>query len=129
VAAAPEAGRARERVAFPKSELPKGAKKVVTVRRREIVVINSQNGKLYAVFNRCPHHQAPMDQGTVTGLTVPARGRFKSFEYAREGEILRCPWHHYDFDLENGRCLADPARLRLATYEVREEGEEIAVYA
>ena len=65
------AEQTRERVAFPKSELPTGAKRVVTVMRREIVVINSPNGKLYAVFNRCPHHQAPMHRGTVTGLTVP----------------------------------------------------------
>jgi 3-phenylpropionate/trans-cinnamate dioxygenase ferredoxin subunit len=118
----------KSRHAFPKSELPPGRRRVVTVGRREIVVVNS-NGALYAVFNRCPHQQAPLDRGIVSGATVqPADAPVGTFAYAFEGRILRCPWHHYEFDLDNGSCLADPARMRIAVYEVREEGEEIALY-
>ena len=85
------------------------------------------DGALFAVFNRCPHQQAPLSKGSLTGAVLPTSivGERK---YGLELGVLRCPWHKYEFDLTTGRCLADPERLRIATYEVREEGDEIAVY-
>jgi nitrite reductase/ring-hydroxylating ferredoxin subunit len=120
--------RTRRRLAFGADELPSGGRKVITSGRREIVVINT-DGALYAVFNRCPHQQAPLDRGPLGGATMPIEGGpVGAFEFCMEGRVLRCPWHHFEFDLETGRCLADPRRFRVATYEVRQEGEEIAVY-
>jgi 3-phenylpropionate/trans-cinnamate dioxygenase ferredoxin subunit len=120
--------KTKRRLAFPKSDLPPGARKVVTSGRREIAVLNV-DGRLHAVFNRCPHHQAPLHRGTIGGATIAVPGApVGTFEFGLEGRVLRCPWHHYEFDLENGRCLAEPDRLRIACYEVRQEGEEIAVY-
>jgi 3-phenylpropionate/trans-cinnamate dioxygenase ferredoxin subunit len=113
-------------VAFPKSELPPGGRRSVILGKREVMVFNV-DGKLYAIFNRCPHQQASMDCGLVGGTTY-ATGPH-SFEFGLEGRIVRCPWHHYEFDLENGRCLADPDRFRMATYQVGEEGDEIRIYA
>lgn len=118
--------KARQRVAaIPKAELAPGTWKTITVRRREIVIVNA-DGELFAMFNRCPHQQAPLSRGRLAG--APAAGLPGEFAYEPDTYVLRCPWHHYEFDLRTGRCLADPARLRVATYELREEGEEFALY-
>jgi 3-phenylpropionate/trans-cinnamate dioxygenase ferredoxin subunit len=98
----------------------------VLLGRREIAVFNSGE-KLYAVFNRCPHQQAPLATDPLTGTIVPA-DRVGAFEYGLENCIVRCPWHRYEFDVRTGACLSDPRRFRIATYEARLEGEEIAIY-
>ena len=112
------------RVTVPKQELAPGERKVINVGRREIVVIND-DGIAYALFNRCPHQQAPLDPGRLSG--APSHGPVGSFHYDPARRVLRCPWHHYEFDLSDGRCLADPTRLRVATYEVTDEGDRFVV--
>jgi 3-phenylpropionate/trans-cinnamate dioxygenase ferredoxin subunit len=119
------AERERERVAIPKSQLPHGERTTITVRRREIALFNV-DGRIYALFNRCPHQQAPLAAGRIAGTSDPVP--VGEFSYNPEKRVVRCPWHHYEFDLDKGHCLADPGRFRIATYEVREEGDEIAVY-
>jgi nitrite reductase/ring-hydroxylating ferredoxin subunit len=116
--------RTRQRIVIPKSELPPGEHKVITVRRREIVVMNDR-GTPYALFNRCPHQQAPLAAGRITGTSEPAP--VGTFKFDLEHRVLRCPWHHYEFELTSGRCLADPARFRVARYEVVQEGENFVV--
>jgi nitrite reductase (NADH) small subunit len=118
--------RERQRITIAKSDLPVGARCVVHAGRREIAVFNV-DGNLHALFNRCPHHQAPLHLGSIGGTNVPA-SEVGEFEYGMEGKILRCPWHRYEFNLDTGTCLVEMRRLRVATYEVREEGDEIAVY-
>ncbi len=110
--------RTRQRVPIPKADVPPGTSTVITVRRREIVVIND-DGNLYALFNRCPHQQAPLSAGRMCGTSEP--GPVGTFRFDPEHRVLRCPWHHYEFELISGRCLADPTRLRVARYEVEEE--------
>jgi 3-phenylpropionate/trans-cinnamate dioxygenase ferredoxin subunit len=117
--------RERERVAFPKSELGEGERKTLVVRRREIAVFNV-GGTVHALFNRCPHQQAPLIAGRIAGTSDPVPPG--EFSYNAEATVVRCPWHHYEFDLRQGHCLADPARYRIAVYEVREEGDDYAVY-
>jgi nitrite reductase (NADH) small subunit len=114
----------RDRFAFPASELPPGKRKLVMANRREIAVFNV-DGALYALFNRCAHHQAPLIAGEIGGTNVPSP--VGQLQRGLEGRVLQCPWHHYEFDLATGRCLSDE-RLRVAAYEVRLEGPEIAVY-
>jgi nitrite reductase/ring-hydroxylating ferredoxin subunit len=117
--------RTRRRVTLPRAELPEGTWKTIVVGRREIVVVHAE-GELRAVFNRCPHQQAPLARGRLAG--APAAGPVGELAYEPGTKVLRCPWHHYEFDLATGRCLADPTRLRVATYEARFEGEEVAIY-
>ena len=116
---------ARQRIAFPRAELEPGGVRVVTVGRREIAVFDV-NGAVYAIFNRCPHQQAPLAAGSVGGAALPSAPG--ELVWGRRGEILQCPWHHYAFDLTNGRCLFEDGRVRVATYEARVEDDEIAVY-
>jgi 3-phenylpropionate/trans-cinnamate dioxygenase ferredoxin subunit len=110
---------------FPKEELPPGARKLVHAGRREVAVFNV-DGTYYAIFNRCPHHQAPLHLGPIGGTSLPSQQPGVR-EYGLEGRVLRCPWHHYEYDLATGRCLADPDHLRVRTYDVREDGDDLVV--
>jgi nitrite reductase/ring-hydroxylating ferredoxin subunit len=93
--------------------------------RREIAVFNV-GGTLHALFNRCPHQQAPLSFGDIGSVRLPsAVGEFRQ---GPADQALRCPWHAYAFDLRDGRCLSDPGKFRVARYEVAREGDEIAVY-
>ena len=113
------------RVAFPASELPPGARKVVTVRRREVIVLNV-DGELHALFNRCPHRQASFDAAAIRNARNCTR--VGELEFDRDRKVLMCPWHRYEFELYTGHCPIEPERYRVARYRVEEEGDEIAVY-
>jgi nitrite reductase (NADH) small subunit len=115
----------RPSVSFPKSELPPGTRKVVTLGSRDVTVFNV-DGELYAVFDRCPHQQAPLHAGLLHGTFLPSNS-VGHMEFGLHERVLRCPWHHYEFDLADGRCLADGRRLRVRTYRVREVGDEVVV--
>ena len=65
-------------------DLPEGARRVVHVGGREILLINHA-GEIYAVSNRCTHMKAKMEKGAVT-----------------EGGAIVCPRHHSVFHLETG---------------------------
>jgi nitrite reductase/ring-hydroxylating ferredoxin subunit len=117
----------RPAAAIPRAELPPGTWTTVSVRSRELVVVND-GGEVFALFNRCPHQQARLSSGRLA--RPPASGRpIGEIDFDPGAGVLRCPWHHYEFDLRTGRCLADPERLRVATYDVREEGDAYVVYA
>jgi nitrite reductase/ring-hydroxylating ferredoxin subunit len=116
--------RTRQAVAIPKAQLPAGERTVITVRRREILVIND-GGQVHAMFNRCPHQQAPMLRGRITGTN--AATPVGQFSFDPSHRVLRCPWHHYEYDLADGLCLADRARYRIAIYEVQETDDDYVV--
>jgi nitrite reductase/ring-hydroxylating ferredoxin subunit len=110
---------------FPAADLNQNGRTVVTINRREIAVF-AVGGQLYAVFNRCPHQQAPLAAGSLGWAAVPTE--VGKVGYDRSRPILHCPWHRYEFDLHTGRCVGDPDRLRVATYDAHLEGDEIAIY-
>jgi nitrite reductase/ring-hydroxylating ferredoxin subunit len=64
--------------------LPEGARQVVQVGEREVLLVNLK-GQVYAVANRCPHMGAALAKGEVTD----------------EGAIV-CPRHRSAFDLRTG---------------------------
>jgi 3-phenylpropionate/trans-cinnamate dioxygenase ferredoxin subunit len=119
-------GRAEAtRHAFPAAELPAGSRRVVTVDRREVCIFNV-GGDLYAIRNVCPHQQAPLSFGTLTGATYAT----KVGEYLprHEGKVLHCPWHKYAYSIEDGSCISQPDLYRVKTYRVVREEDEIALY-
>src|SRR5215211_6957025 len=69
-------------------ELERDRYRVVAAERRTILVLTDQ-GRVFALDNRCPHMGFPLHRGTV-----------------RDG-ILTCHWHHAKFDLAGG-CTLDP---------------------
>jgi len=104
------------------NDFPKGECRIVELNRRSIGIFHHEDGTLYAVRNRCPHHGGPLCRGKLGGTMLPsAPGEHR---YGLEGFVLRCPWHGWEFDIRTGRPLFDIDRSRVAVYEVSvEEGE------
>ena len=68
-------------------ELEEGEREVVSVREREVLLINHE-GTIYAMESRCPHMRLPLKAASV--------------ETTSEGVTLTCRWHHSAFDLQTG---------------------------
>ncbi len=99
----------RRHAAARTSDLPPGARRIVTLGNRSVGLFNV-HGEFIAVLNVCPHEMAPVCKGRLGGTTAPSLpGQLK---WEREGEILYCPWHGWEFDLLTGACLTDRRRLR-----------------
>ena len=99
----------------PVSEIPVGARKVVTVDGRAIVVFNV-GGEFFALNNRCPHKGGSLCHGRLSGrIEASEPGEYR---YSAAREIIRCPWHQWEFDIRTGKSWCDPARLRVRTHAV-----------
>jgi 3-phenylpropionate/trans-cinnamate dioxygenase ferredoxin subunit len=109
----------------PIAELLPGGRTFVEIGGRSIAVFNSK-GNLFAVRNVCPHHGAPLCEGTVVGRMQ--RSEPHVYEYGEQGQVLRCPWHGYEFRLADGRAILDPDTMRVRTYRVEVEDDEVVVY-
>ena len=100
------------------SEIPPGARKLVQLDGRGIVVFNIK-GEFFALSDQCPHKGASLSGGKLTGL-VESDGP-GDYTYSRAGEIVRCPWHGWAFDIRTGRSWCDPRRMRLMQFNVTVE--------
>jgi 3-phenylpropionate/trans-cinnamate dioxygenase ferredoxin subunit len=99
-------------------EIPPGARKIVTVRGRQIGIFN-HGGEYFALLNRCPHQGGELCKGRLIGLaTSSGAGRF---EWSRAGEMLKCPWHGWEYDIRTGQSWCDPNDTRVKAYEVSVE--------
>ena len=107
------------------SESPPGARKLVRLNGRGVVVFNVK-GEFFALSDRCPHKGASLSGSKMTGLVES--GGPGDYTYTRVGEIVRCPWHGWEFDLQTGLCLDEPS-LRTAIYQVRVEGDRVLIQA
>jgi nitrite reductase (NADH) small subunit len=88
------------------------------------VVVHSKKGEFYAIYGLCPHQHSVLAAGTLGGLTV-AEQPGETFEYIREGEILRCPWHGFSYDVTTGACLSEAKKLRVKTYPLTIADQEV----
>jgi nitrite reductase (NADH) small subunit len=104
-------------------DLPPGSIRVVPIGRRDVVVFNL-NGEFHALADYCPHMGAPLHLGELTGMTI-STGAY-TYQWVREGEILRCPWHAWEFDIAAGRSVTAPVR-RIRKYPVRVEDGYVIV--
>jgi nitrite reductase/ring-hydroxylating ferredoxin subunit len=80
-------------------------RKVIRRDGKQILLI-AQEGRVFAIANRCPHEGYPLSEGTPG-----------------PGCVLTCNWHNWKFDLATGAALVgrDPVR----TYGVEIRGGEI----
>ena len=90
-----------------RSELGSHGRKLVRHQGKQVLVIAEQ-GRLFAIANRCPHEGYPLSEGTIGA-----------------GCVLTCNWHNWKFDLATGKALVgrDPVR----TYEIAERDGEIFI--
>lgn len=97
------------------AELPAGARKVVTVKGREILLVNHQ-GRYSAILNKCPHQGAALSRGMfVTATESDGPGDY------RRGDaqcLLRCPWHGWTFDIDTGKSWCEPEMFRMRKFDV-----------
>jgi nitrite reductase/ring-hydroxylating ferredoxin subunit len=100
------------------SEIPPGARKLVRLNGRGVVVFNVK-GEFFALSDQCPHKGASLSGGKMTGLVES--GGPGDYTYTRAGEIVRCPWHGWEFDVRTGRSYCDPRRMRLMQFNVTVE--------
>lgn len=92
----------------------------VEIEGRSIGVFNV-NGRFYALKNSCPHQFAPLCLGKVTGTNRPSD--VGTFDWCRDGEIIRCPWHAWEFDITTGRSIFNPHKVRTKSYDVEVKAE------
>ena len=99
------------------TDIPPGARKLVTVRGRPIAVFNL-GGTFYGLLNRCPHQGGPMCEGVVTGLIesdTPGEYRFsRAGEW--QGVVVYDDYAHHPVEIAavlrgarmagNGRIIA-----------------------
>jgi nitrite reductase/ring-hydroxylating ferredoxin subunit len=90
-----------------RSELGPRGRKLVRHKGKQVLVIAEQ-GRLFAIGNRCPHEGYPLSEGTIG-----------------PGCVLTCNWHNWKFDLATGEALVgrDPVR----TYAIDERDGEIFI--
>jgi nitrite reductase/ring-hydroxylating ferredoxin subunit len=97
------------------ADIPPGSRKLVEAAGRPIVIFNV-GGRLFAVSNRCPHAGGSLVHGKQVGLLVSTEPG--TYDYSRQGEIIRCPWHSWEFDLATGKSWCDPGAVRVKSYPV-----------
>ena len=90
------------------TELPPGAKKVVKVRRDEVLLINVA-GTIHACDAICTHQLYPLRSGDLDGAEIT------------------CPLHEAVFNVATGAVVTDPATEPLRLFEVRIEEPFILV--
>lgn len=105
-------------------EMADGERRVFKVGRRRIGVFRVE-GRYVALHGGCPHAGGALCEGPLTGTTLPTDEPY-TYEYGREGKVLRCAWHGIEFDVETGHSLVDPA-MRARTYPVEVDDGAVVV--
>jgi nitrite reductase/ring-hydroxylating ferredoxin subunit len=88
-------------------ELEEGKMKRLSVEGTPILLIKQQ-GKIFALDNRCPHQACSLSNGKLDGM------------------VIICPCHDWRFNLETGEYEDDP-ELKLMSYEWKVEAGKIWV--
>lgn len=106
------------------ADLPPGSRKVFEAEGRQIAIFNVR-GEYFAINDRCPHEAGSLCAGKLSGLVVSKQPG--SYEWTRDGEIIRCPWHGWEFDLRTGQSQCDPRTMRVRRFDVHvEHGADLA---
>lgn len=114
-------------VVAAESEVPRGSTRIVEIDGRNIGIIRTSDGRIYALRNVCPHHGAPLCAGQVTGRMSVSQPH--EYAYDLEETLVRCPWHGYSFNLEDGRSDVRPETFRTRSYRVAIEDGNVVVHA
>jgi nitrite reductase/ring-hydroxylating ferredoxin subunit len=91
-----------------RDEIPPQTARCVEAKGKRIALVNL-GGEIFAVDDRCPHADASLGEGEVTG------------------EEIICPLHFASFEVRTGACTGPPACEDLATFPVRVDGDDVLV--
>ena len=93
------------------AEIPEQSGKGVQVNGKAVALFNL-GGTIFAVDDTCPHAEASLAEGDLSG------------------EEVACPLHFATFNVKTGVCTGPPADEDLATYPVKiVNGDEVHVQA
>ena len=93
---------------LPDSELAEG--KLACGKAGELpVMLARQAGRVYAMYDICPHAGGPLHEGTL------------------EDRSVICPWHGSKFDLANGAIYQGPSSYKPPLFETRVSDGQIEV--
>jgi nitrite reductase (NADH) small subunit len=85
------------------SAIPRRGARCVNTPQGKIAVFRTQDDRIFAIENQCPHKAGPLAEGIVHGASVT------------------CPMHNWVFDLATGRALgADEGQVRTFPVDVVE---------
>jgi nitrite reductase (NADH) small subunit len=85
------------------SAIPRRGARCVNSPLGKIAVFRTQDDRIFAIENQCPHKAGPLAEGIVHGASVT------------------CPMHNWVFDLATGRALgADEGQVRTFPVDIVE---------
>jgi nitrite reductase/ring-hydroxylating ferredoxin subunit len=105
-------------------EIPVGKPLIVEINGISLGLIKA-NDQVYAVRNTCPHKQAPLCKGSVSGTMLPSEPC--EYRYGLEGLVLKCPWHGWEFHVQTGEALFGISPRKAQTYPVRIDNGNVYV--
>lgn len=88
------------------SDIPRRGSRRIATGHMSIAVFRTDDDRVFALEDKCPHKNGPLSQGIV------------------HGDCVTCPLHNWVIALDTGEaCGADEGRV--ASFPVRREGNEI----
>lgn len=86
----------------PLNDIPKLGSRVVRTEKAEIGIFRTEDDRVFALNNSCPHKGGPLSQGIVYG------------------DKVACPLHSWKISLETGKA-EEPDVGETACYQVKVE--------
>jgi nitrite reductase/ring-hydroxylating ferredoxin subunit len=93
--------------ALNEGDLPSAGATVFKHAGDQVAIFRVEDGRIFAVDNRCPHEGYPLAQGSVTDC------------------VLTCNWHNYKFDLRDGACVMGEEAVRSFPVRVKDGRIEV----
>jgi nitrite reductase/ring-hydroxylating ferredoxin subunit len=109
------------------AELAPGSLTRIEHDHRELLLVRSAEGQVYALNNRCSHMRAHLHEGVLDGTIVTCPLHGSQFQ-ATSGALVRgpqCGTHWTANYGQPGRALSPIEGGTLPTYEVRIEGDDV----
>lgn len=91
------------------NEIKEGKMKPVTADGKQVLLIR-KDGQIFAIENRCPHMNCPLQGGTL------------------QDYMIKCPCHSWTFDIRTGAYIASD-KIRVNVYETQVKDGKISVFA
>jgi nitrite reductase/ring-hydroxylating ferredoxin subunit len=104
-------------------DLKPGESRRVEAGSLALLLVRTQDGKVHALRDRCPHQGARLSHGRLLEHVEAADVGDYSLG---EDTVIRCPWHGMEYDVATGLCPADES-IRVPTFDVIDEDGQIVL--